>query len=87
MGRTRFNYPAIVFTFLLAHVATPWLLPPEFAQNSFPVAGPPVAPVRPVEDEYFATKVEDPYRHMEDLKNPEVFHASRRGDAGEHPRL
>jgi prolyl oligopeptidase len=31
-----------------------------------------MAPVRPVNDEYFGTKVTDPYRYIEDLKNPEV---------------
>jgi len=35
-------------------------------------AAPPVAPVRPVTDEFFGVKVADPYRYMEDLKNPEV---------------
>jgi prolyl oligopeptidase len=33
---------------------------------------PPVAPVRMVTDEYFGTKVKDPYRYMENLKDPEV---------------
>ncbi len=35
-------------------------------------SGPPVAPVRPVADTYFGTKVVDPYRYMENLKDPEV---------------
>jgi prolyl oligopeptidase len=34
--------------------------------------GPPVAPVRPVSDTYFGTKVDDPYRYMEKLDDPEV---------------
>ena len=33
---------------------------------------PPVAPVRPVVDDYFGTKVTDDYRYLEDLGNPEV---------------
>lgn len=33
---------------------------------------PPAAPVRPVVDDYFGTKVTDPYRHMENLTDPEV---------------
>lgn len=32
----------------------------------------PVAPVRPVTDDYFGTKVVDDYRYMEDLKDPEI---------------
>jgi prolyl oligopeptidase len=32
----------------------------------------PVAPVRPVTDEYFGVNVVDPYRYMENLKDPEV---------------
>src|SRR5215472_947411 len=33
---------------------------------------PPSAPVRLVTDEYFGTKVVDPYRYMENLKDPQV---------------
>jgi prolyl oligopeptidase len=33
---------------------------------------PPVAPVRPVTDDYFGTKIVDNYRYMETLKDPEV---------------
>ncbi|HEV2287457.1 MAG TPA: prolyl oligopeptidase family serine peptidase [Candidatus Acidoferrales bacterium] len=33
---------------------------------------PPVAPVRPVTDDYYGTKIVDPYRYMENLKDPEV---------------
>ncbi len=35
-------------------------------------ASPPIAPVRPVIDDYHGTKVADPYRYMENLKDPEV---------------
>ena len=33
---------------------------------------PPIAPVRPVVDDYYGTKITDPYRYMENLKDPEV---------------
>jgi prolyl oligopeptidase len=33
---------------------------------------PPVAAVRPVIDDYFGTKISDPYRYMENLKDPQV---------------
>lgn len=36
------------------------------------VERPPVAIVRPVVDDYFGTKVTDPYRYMESLNDPEV---------------
>lgn len=32
----------------------------------------PVAPVKIVTDEYFGQKIDDPYRYLEDLKNPDV---------------
>ena len=35
-------------------------------------AAPPVAPVRPVTETYFGTPVVDPYRWLENLKDPEV---------------
>jgi prolyl oligopeptidase len=43
------------------------LAPALFAQ-----ARPPVAPVRPVTDDYFGTEVVDNYRYFENLKDPEV---------------
>ena len=42
------------------------------AQSSSNNSSPPVAPVRPTIDDYYGTKITDPYRYMEDLKNPEV---------------
>ena len=42
-------------------------------QKHTALAAPPVAPVRPVTDEYYGTKIVDPYRYMENLKtDPEV---------------
>lgn len=43
-----------------------------FAQESPLHVVPPVAPVRPVVDDYFGTRVSDPYRYMENLKDAEV---------------
>ncbi|MBS0419313.1 MAG: S9 family peptidase [Proteobacteria bacterium] len=48
------------------------------------IPAPPVAPVRPVTDTYFGTKVVDPYRWMENRQDPE-FLAWARGQ-NEHAR-
>lgn len=34
---------------------------------------PPIAPIRPVIDDYFGAKLTDPYRWMEDMQNPELL--------------
>ena len=44
---------------------------PSLASQEAP-AKPPVAPVRPVTDDYYGTKVVDNYRYMENLNDPEV---------------
>jgi len=40
--------------------------------QSEPAAKPPTAPVRLIVDKYFGVELSDPYRYLEDLKNPEV---------------
>jgi prolyl oligopeptidase len=42
------------------------------AQDRSAIPPPPVARIRPVVNDYFGTKVSDPYRYMESLNNPEV---------------
>jgi prolyl oligopeptidase len=41
-------------------------------QSKEEVQPPPVAPVKPVTTDYYGTKVVDPYRYMENLKDPKV---------------
>jgi prolyl oligopeptidase len=57
-------------------LVTALMAPGMFGQAIAPVSpvvtAPPVAPVRPVVNNYFGTKVTDPYRYMEALHNPEV---------------
>jgi prolyl oligopeptidase len=66
------NRLLLTFAFLLAILLAPGMSCQSFAQNSSAIAPPPVAPVRPVVDDYFGTKITDPYRYMELLDNPEV---------------
>ena len=42
------------------------------SSNSPSSSSPPVAPIRPVTEDYYGTRVVDPYRYMENLKDPEV---------------
>ena len=47
--------------------------PPVQAPEPARKAGPPVAPVRNVSETFFGQTVVDPYRHLEDVKNPETI--------------
>jgi len=40
--------------------------------NAATPTAPPVAPIRPVTTDYYGTKVVDPYRYIENLKDPQV---------------
>jgi prolyl oligopeptidase len=60
---------ASVTVLLTAHFSR---LRSQSVNSSSPPASPPVAPVKPVTDDYYGTKVVDPYRYMEDLNDPEV---------------
>jgi prolyl oligopeptidase len=66
------NCLLLIFAFLGTNLATPRVLSQAVAQDSPAITRPPVARVRPVVDDYFGTKVTDPYRYMESLENPEV---------------
>lgn len=70
MKKNRLKSAAGLFLLLTASVAAGLLVAAAEMPHT-PVA-PPVAPVRPVTDEYFGVKVVDPYRYMENLKDPEV---------------
>jgi prolyl oligopeptidase len=63
-----FLFVALAVIFLISLPGTP-----ASAQGTGdPATHPPVAPVRPVTDDYYGTKVIDNYRYMENLKDPEV---------------
>ena len=62
-----------LFLFALVSTAVLWIsatasLPAQTA----PPTSPPAAPPRPVTDDYFGTQIVDPYRYMENLKDPAV---------------
>ena len=63
------NRRIVAFLFLLLSLG---FFAPNLKSQEGTAVKQPVAPVRPVTDDYFGTKVVDNYRYFEDLKNPEV---------------
>jgi prolyl oligopeptidase len=62
----------VLATAALLLVARPVGLRSQSVSSSSPLPPQPVAPVKPVTDDYYGTKVVDPYRYMENLNDPEV---------------
>ncbi len=63
------NRRIVGFLFLLISLG---FFAPNFKSQEGTALKQPVAPVRPVTDDYYGTKVVDTYRYMENLKDPEV---------------
>jgi len=63
------NRRIIGFLFLLISLG---LFAPNLKSQERTAAKQPVAPVRPVTDDYYGTKIVDSYRYMENLQDPEV---------------
>ena len=56
----------------LAAVASINLLSGAQSAESPSPSSPPPAQIKPVVDEYYGNKISDPYRYMENLKDPDV---------------
>ena len=63
------NRRIVGFLFLLISLG---FFAPSLKSQERTAAKQPVAPVRPVTDDYYGTKIVDNYRYMEKLKDPEV---------------
>lgn len=57
---------------LVALLAFPLVQATLSAQDPAPPTAPPVAPIHPVTNEYYGVTITDPYRYIENLKDPEV---------------
>jgi prolyl oligopeptidase len=68
-SNNRLGLPSAI---LVTTLLTPGVFGPAVAQNPSAIDSPPIARVQPVVNDYFGTKVADPYRYMENLDDPEV---------------
>ena len=65
-------FTIVVITGFLAMLSRWATLSAQLASSPENTSSPPAAPIRAVTDNYWGTKVVDPYRYMENLTDPEV---------------
>jgi prolyl oligopeptidase len=71
MRTKRFILCTLAYAAVLLAAYSISLAPHSLNSSSLP-SSPPMAPIRPVTDDYYGTKIVDPYRYMENLQDPEV---------------
>jgi prolyl oligopeptidase len=66
-------FTAVVITWVSTSLWRSAPLGAQSASSPKSTSSPPIAPIRPVTDNYWGTKVVDPYRYMENLADPNVL--------------